>query len=140
VRFAEPRYAQDDRAVFAPPTINKYDVLDLAPGRSMIEWLVRQGQQVFVIYAVLEAREAVADITGQPAIHLTGACSGGIIGAGALGHLAAEGRLGEIASLSLFVAALDNERAGTGGALTTRELASAAVAESARRGYLDGFV
>ena len=34
--------------------------------------------------------------------------------------------------------ALDNERAGTAGALTSRETAAAAVAESARRGYLDG--
>ena len=64
--------------LFAPPTINKYYILDLAPGRSMIEWLVQQGQQVFTISwrnpgveqghfdfdtyadAVLEAREAVA--------------------------------------------------------------------------------
>ena len=77
-------------------------------------------------------------ITGQPAVHLNGACSGGIIGAAALGHLAAEGRLGEIASLSLMVAALDNERAGTSAALVNREIAAAAVADSARRGYLDG--
>src|SRR3954468_19035995 len=142
--------------LFAPPTINKYYVLDLAPGRSMVEWLVQQGQQVFVISwrnpdveqghfgldayaaAVLEARNVVAAITGQAAVHLNGACSGGIIGAGALGHLAADGRLGEIASLSLFVAALDNEHAGTGGALTTRELAAPAAPEPARRGYLDG--
>ena len=48
--------------------------------------------------AVLEARDAVAAITGQRAVHLNGACSGGMISAGALGHLAAEGRLGEIAS------------------------------------------
>ena len=34
--------------------------------------------------------------------------------------------------------ALDNERAGDVGALTSREAAAAAVAESARRGYLDG--
>jgi polyhydroxyalkanoate synthase len=142
--------------LFAPPTINKYYVLDLAPGRSMVEWLVAQGQQVFVISwrnpdaeqghfdldtyagAVLEARDAVAAITGQPAIHLTGACSGGIISAGVLGHLTAEGRLGEIASLGLLVCALDNERAGTAAAFTGREVAAAAVAESARRGYLDG--
>jgi polyhydroxyalkanoate synthase len=142
--------------LFAPPTINKFYVLDLAPGRSLIEWLLRQGQQVFAISwrnpdvehghfdldtyasAVLEARDAVARITGQESVHLNGACSGGIISAGALGHLAAEGRLGEIASLSLMVAALDNERAGTSAALVNRELAAAAVAESARRGYLDG--
>jgi poly(3-hydroxyalkanoate) synthetase len=36
------------------------------------------------------------------------------------------------------VCALDNERAGTVGALTSREAAAAAVAESARRGYPDG--
>ncbi len=142
--------------LFAPPTINKFYVLDLAPGRSMVEWLVQQGQQVFVIswrnpdveqghfdldtyaQAVLEARDAVADITGQTAVHLNGACSGGIIGAAAVGHLADAGRLGEIASLSLFVAALDNARAGTVAALANREVAAAAVADSARRGYLDG--
>src|SRR3954470_252892 len=142
--------------LFAPPTINKYYVLDLAPGRSMIEWLLRQGQQVFTIswrnpdaeqghfdldtyaQAVLEARDAVAAITGQPAVHLNGACSGGMIGAGAVGHLAAEGRLGEVATLTLMVVALDNERAGDAAAFTGRDTAAAAVAASARRGYLDG--
>ena len=37
-----------------------------------------------------------------------------------------------------MVAALDNERAGTAAAFTGRDTAAAAVAESARRGYLDG--
>ncbi len=142
--------------LFAPPTINKYYVLDLAPGRSMIEWLVRQGVQVFAMSwrnpgaeqghfdfdtyaeAILEARDAVATITRQPSVHLNGACSGGILAAGVLGHLAEQGRLGEIASLSLLVCALDNERAGTAAALSGREVAAAAVADSARRGYLDG--
>ena len=142
--------------LFAPPTINKFYVLDLAPERSMVEWLVRQGQQVFAISwrnpdadqghfdfdtyaaAVLEARDAVAAITGQPAVHVNAACSGGMIAAGALGHLAAEDRLGEIASLTLMVVALDNERAGTAAAFAGRDVAAAAVAESARRGYLDG--
>jgi polyhydroxyalkanoate synthase len=142
--------------LFAPPTINKYYVLDLAPGRSMVEWLLDQGQQVFVISwrnptaeqghfdldtyaaAVLEARDAVAAITGSPAVHLNGACSGGMIGASAVAHLAAEGRLGDIASLSLMVVALDNERAGDAAAFAGHDVAAAAVAESARRGYLDG--
>jgi polyhydroxyalkanoate synthase len=80
----------------------------------------------------------VAEIAGQPAVHVAAACSGGIIAAGAAGHLAATGRLAELAGLTLFVCALDNERAGTPGAFTSRDVAAAAVAESARKGYLDG--
>ena len=143
--------------LFVPPTINKYYILDLAPGRSLAEHLVRQGHQVFMIswrnpteeqghfdfdtyaQAVLEAREAVAAISGEARIHLNAACSGGLISAGVLGHLAVQGRLdAEVASLTLLVCALDNERAGTASAFATRELAAAAVAESARRGYVDG--
>jgi polyhydroxyalkanoate synthase len=142
--------------LIVPPTINKFYVLDLAPGRSVVEYLVRQGQQVFVMSwrnpdqeqghfdldtyaeAVLEARDVAASISGQDSAHVTAACSGGIISAGALGHLAAEGGLGKVASLTLLVCALDNARAGTASALTTREAAAAAIAESARKGYLDG--
>ena len=142
--------------LLVPPTINKFYVLDLAPGRSMIEYLVNAGQQVFVMSwrnpdeahghfdldtyaaAVLEARAAVAVISGQPAVHVNAACSGGIISAGALGHLADSGKLDGVASLTLFVSALDSERAGDAAAFASRELAAAAIAESARRGYVDG--
>ncbi len=142
--------------LFAPPTINKFYVLDLAPGRSLIEYLVGRGYQVFAISwrnpdaeqghfdfdtyagAILEARDKVAELTGSPAVHLNAACSGGILSAGLLGHLADTGRLGDIASLTLLVSALDNERAGTASAFASRELGAAAIAESARRGYVDG--
>ena len=67
--------------LFVPPTINKFYVLDLAPGRSLVEYLVRQGQRVFMVSwrnpgdehghfdfdtyaaAILEARAAVAKRT-----------------------------------------------------------------------------
>ena len=142
--------------LFVPPTINKYYILDLAPGRSIVEYFVGQGQQVFAIswrnpdqeqghfdldtyaQAVSEARDAVAEIPGADAVHLAAACSGGIITAGLLGHLAATGGLGDVASLTLMVCALDNAQAGTISALATRDVAAAAVAESARKGYLDG--
>jgi polyhydroxyalkanoate synthase subunit PhaC len=135
-----------------PPTINRFYVLDLAPGRSLIEYLLAAGQQVFVISwrnpgaehghwdldtyaeAVLEARAAAAEIAGAQGVHLTAACSGGIITAGALAHLAP----GEVASLTLLVCALDAANSGTASALASREVAAAAVAESARKGYLDG--
>ncbi len=142
--------------LFVPPTINKFYVLDISPGRSMIEHYVAQGQQVFAISwrnpeqaqghfdldtyasAIAQARDAVAAITAQKRVHIAAACSGGIITAGLLGHLATAGELGGVASLTLMVCALDNDTEGTVSALATRDVAAAAVAESARRGYLDG--
>jgi len=142
--------------LFVPPTINKFYVLDLAPGRSIIEHAVAQGQQVFMIswrnpeqaqghfdldtYAasVAEARDAVAAITNERRVHLAAACSGGIITSGLLGHLAAAGELAGVASLTLMVCALDNDTEGTMSALASHDLAAAAVAESARKGFLDG--
>jgi polyhydroxyalkanoate synthase subunit PhaC len=142
--------------LFVPPTINKFYVLDLAPGRSMIEHYVAQGQQVFAIswrnpeqaqghfdldtyaQAVAEARDAVASITAQNKVHVAAACSGGIITAGLLGHLADAGELDGVASLTLMVCALDNDTESTLEALAGRDLAAVAVAESARKGYLDG--
>ena len=139
-----------------PPTINKYYILDLAPDRSLIEYLVAQGQQVFAVSwrnpeqeqghfdldtyarAISEARDAVAEISQAGAVNVAAACSGGIVTAGLVGHLAASGHLGDVASLTLMVCALDNAEAGTVSALATRDLAAAAVAESARKGYVDG--
>jgi polyhydroxyalkanoate synthase subunit PhaC len=142
--------------LFVPPTINKYYILDISPGRSMVEWLLGEQHQVFTIswrnpdfaqghfdldtyaQAVLEAREAVAEITGQPAVNVNAACSGGIIAACAVGHLAAIGEQDKVGALTMMVCALDQARMGMTGALASRELAAAAVAESARKGYIDG--
>ena len=142
--------------LFVPPMINKFYVLDISPGRSMIEHYVGHGQQVFAISwrnpeqaqghfdldtyanAIAQARDAAASITEQSTVHLAAACSGGIVTAGLVGQLAASGELDEIASLTLMVCALDNNTEGTMSALASRDFAAAAVAESARKGYLDG--
>jgi polyhydroxyalkanoate synthase subunit PhaC len=142
--------------LFVPPTINKFYILDIAPGRSIAEHYVAQGLQVFTISwrnpeqaqghfdldtyasAVAEARDAVASIASHRQVNLAAACSGGLIVAGLLGSLAATGELGDVASLTLMVSALDNDIEGTASALASRDVAAAAVAESARKGYLDG--
>jgi poly(3-hydroxyalkanoate) synthetase len=48
------------------------------------------------------------------------------------------GRAGELASLALGVAVLDQSQAGTAGAVIDEATAAAAIAVSATRGYLDG--
>jgi polyhydroxyalkanoate synthase subunit PhaC len=142
--------------LLVPPTINKYYALDLAPDRSLVEYLVQQGQQVFLIswrnpdarhadwgldtyvQAVLDALESVGRISGADETALCGFCSGGIIASVAAAHLAATGHRDRLAAFALAVTVLDNARAGTPAALADRRLAAAATAMSRRRGYLDG--
>ncbi|WP_336028471.1 PHA/PHB synthase family protein [Geodermatophilus sp. FMUSA9-8] len=142
--------------VVVPPTINKYYVTDLAPGRSIVENYVAAGQQVFMIswrnpderhadwgldtygQAVLDAMDAAARITGSEPVSLQGFCSGGIILAMVLAHLAATGRLGRVAAASFAVTVLDWAKAGTVGALMDPEAVREATEKSRKKGYLDG--
>ena len=76
--------------LIVPPVINKYYVADLAPGRSLVEYLVRGGQQVFMIswrnpdarhrdwgidvygQAILDALDAALAVTGADAATAAG--------------------------------------------------------------------
>ena len=142
--------------LMVPPTINKYYITDLAPGRSMTEYLVGQGHQVFVISwrnpdarhrdwdldryggAVVDALETVRAITGAAKASICALCSGGIIASMVAAHLARTGQLDGLASLCLGVTVLDQTRAGTAVAMIDEATAAAAIAASHARGYLDG--
>jgi len=142
--------------LIVPPMINKYYIVDLAPGRSRAEFLVGQGHQVFVMSwrnpdarhrdwdldtyggAIVAALDTVRAVTGAPKASVCALCSGGIATAMVAAHLSVSGRLGELASLCLGVAVLDQEQAGTAGAIIDEATAAAATAVSAARGYLDG--
>jgi len=142
--------------LLTPPMINKYYIADLAPDRSMMEYAVKHGQQVFAISwrnptgshadwdldtyagAVLEALEAVEEITGADKTHVMGLCAGGIVLSTVVAHLAAEGEQDRIAGMTLGVTVLDQHNAGTTGAFMGANTAMAATAESARKGYLSG--
>jgi polyhydroxyalkanoate synthase subunit PhaC len=142
--------------LIAPPTINKYYALDLAPGRSLVEHLVQHGQQVFVIswrnpdarhagwdldtyvQGVLDALDAVERISGTDRTAVFGFCSGGIIATLTAAYLAGTGQQARLAALGLGVTVLDFADAGVPGALVDRRLAAAAKSLSRRRGYLDG--
>ena len=139
-----------------PPTINKYYAIDLAPGRSLVEFSVQQGRQMFVISwrnpdarharwdfdtyvaSIVEALDTVERITGSDRSVLGGICSGGILAAITAAYLAGTGRQDRLAALCLAVTVIDNAAAGTTSAITSRRLARAAKAMSKRKGYLDG--
>ncbi|HEX2072226.1 MAG TPA: alpha/beta fold hydrolase [Geodermatophilus sp.] len=142
--------------IIVPPTINKYYVTDLAPGRSIVEHYVAGGQEVFMMswrnpderhadwgmdtygQAVLDAMDAAERITGSDRVAMQGFCSGGIILAMVLGHLAATGRQERVAGAGFSVAVLDWARAGTLSALMDEGAVRSAIEKSRRKGYLDG--
>ncbi len=62
--------------LLVPPVINKFYVMDIAPGRSMIEYFVRQGHQVFAISwrnATAEHRSWGCDTYGEAILEALGA-------------------------------------------------------------------
>ena len=142
--------------LIVPPMINKYYITDLAPGRSMAEFLVAAGHQVFVMSwrnpdarhrdwnldtyggAVVRALDAVREISGAAKASVCALCSGGIVTSMVAAHLSVTGELTKLASLCLGVTVLDQARAGTAGAMIDEETAAAAMAVSQARGYLDG--
>ena len=142
--------------VIVPPVINKFYVMDLAPGRSMVEYLVGQGLQVFMVswrnpdaryakwdsntygQAILDAMDAAERITGSEQTVLAGACSGGIIAAMVAAHLANSGQQDRLAAFTLMVTVLDQAHAGLASAVIDERTAKLAEAASRARGYLDG--
>jgi polyhydroxyalkanoate synthase subunit PhaC len=142
--------------VVVPPVINKFYVMDLAAGRSMVEYLVGQGLQVFMIswrnpdarhakwdldtygQAVLDAMDAAGRITGSEQTALAGACSGGIIAAMVAAHLAHTGQQDRLTAFTLMVTVLDQAHAGLASAVIDERTARVAEAASRARGYLDG--
>ncbi|MGO9511535.1 MAG: PHA/PHB synthase family protein [Mycobacterium sp.] len=142
--------------LIVPPVINKYYILDIAPGRSMTEYFLQQGQQVFTISwrnpqarhrdwgsdtygaAIIEALDAVQKIAGTDSAHLLATCSGGILASMVAAHLAEIGEGDRIAGLTLAVTVLDQSKAGFASAALSERGAQAAIRASAIKGYLDG--
>ena len=140
--------------LLVPPQINKYYVMDLAPGRSLIEYALARGIQFFAISwrnpgpenrnwgldnyvaAIKDALAAVAEITGNVDVNLLAICAGGITSSLLIGHLAAAGnRL--VNSATLLVTMLDSSEPSMTGMFTTAETVRSATAKSAAKGVLD---
>src|SRR5258706_531684 len=118
----------------------------------MIEYLVAQGHQVFVMSwrnpdarhrdwdldsygsAVTAALGAVRSICQVPRASVCALCSGGIAAAMVAAHLSVAGRLGELATLCLGVTVLDQAQAGASSAVIDRRPPELAMASSRRPG------
>ncbi|MEP7180376.1 MAG: alpha/beta fold hydrolase, partial [Pseudonocardiales bacterium] len=140
----------------SPPWINKYYIMDLAPGRSFIEWAVSQNRTVFAIsylnpggdmaqltmedYLVrgLEtALDVVTDITGAETVDIAGLCLGGALTAIAAAHLIELGGA-RVGNLTLLNTMLDYSEAGVLGVFTEAETIDRLEKQMAKTGYLDG--
>jgi polyhydroxyalkanoate synthase len=139
----------------SPPWINKYYIMDLAPGRSFVEWAVQHGHTVFQIsyrnpdagmgHVRLDdylldgprtALDVVNDITGSEKVNMVGLCLGGSLTAMLLAYMAAKGD-NRINSATLLNTLVDFSEPGILGAFSDPESVARIEKKMERLGYLD---
>jgi polyhydroxyalkanoate synthase len=138
-----------------PPTINKFYIADLAPAQHRRALPVRRPAGLHDLVAQPDERHAGLGPRhlrpgghrrdgrrrgghGHERVALQAFCSGGIITAMVLAHLAETGRQDRVSAVSFAVTVLDWARAGTVSALMDEESVKAATEKSRKKGYLDG--
>ena len=140
----------------SPPWINKYYIMDLAPGRSFVEWALQHGHQTFMIsyrnpdesmssyrmsdylrHGVLAALDAVQEITGAPRVNVAALCLGGTLALVALAYLAAHGQGDRIASTTLTNTLVDFSIPGDLGVFTDEDTIARLESRMRERGYLE---
>jgi poly[(R)-3-hydroxyalkanoate] polymerase subunit PhaC len=154
----EPQTAQVHASplLCSPPWINKYYVMDLAPGRSFIEWAVQHGRTVFAIsyrnaskemsgvtmddylvHGPQTALDVIQEITGADTIDIAGLCLGGALTAITNAYLmqAGDSRIG---TLTLFNTMLDYAEPGALGMFTDRDTVDKLDRKMQREGVLEG--
>jgi len=140
----------------SPPWINKYYIMDLAPGRSFLEWAITHERTVFAIsyrnpdpsmsgvtlddylvHGPQTALDVITDITGAPKIDIIGLCLGGALTAMLAAYLAATGdpRLGSITLLNTL---LDYSEPGVLGAFTDELTVARLERQMQEQGVLEG--
>ncbi len=141
--------------LFCPPWINKYYIMDLAPGKSLIEWAVQHGHTCFAIsyrnpdasmrdlgfedylnQGPLDAVRVVKEITGSPKVNTLSVCLGGTLTAIGLAHNAASGD-DSIKSATFLNTHTDFSTTGMLGVFTDEATIAGLERKMAKRGYLD---
>jgi polyhydroxyalkanoate synthase len=140
----------------SPPWINKYYVMDLAPGRSFIEWAIQHQRTVFAIsyrnpdaamsgitlddyllHGPRDALDVIGEITGSPTIDIVGLCLGGALTAMLAAYLTEKGD-DRIGSVTLLNTLLDYSEPGILGAFTDEKTVARLEKQMAKTGVLEG--
>ena len=126
--------------LMVPPQINRHYIMDLSPGRSLVEFAVSQGIQPFMVVwrnpsslrgdgkwglddylaAVERAANVVKKIAHTDQLNVLGLCAGGITVAYVLAHLAAVGD-DSVKSATFVVTMLTGDKPNVVGMLDTAE-------------------
>jgi len=138
-----------------PPQINKYYIFDLTPKNSVLNYLVQQGLQMFVISwrnpnktegnwnletyikALLEALQVMQAICRCKKIGVISGCAGGLTTQALLGYLA-KVKKPIISHQSLLVTALTPNNHSVLELFSTKETIHIARAHASVEGYMDG--
>ena len=140
----------------SPPWINKYYIMDLAPGRSFIEWAVKHGRTVFAIsyknpsadmsgttmddyllHGPQTALDVIQEITGAETIDIVGLCLGGAMTAITSAYLTQEGD-SRIGTLTLLNTMLDYAQPGALRAFTDLRTVERLEKKMLKAGALEG--
>ena len=141
--------------LFCPPWINKYYIMDLAPGKSLIEWAVQHGHTCFAIsyrnpdasmrdldfsdylkQGVLDAVRVVREVTGATEVNTLSVCLGGTLTAIGLAHNAAVGDR-SIKSATFLNTHTDFSVPGALGTFTDEATIAGLEKQMAKQGFLD---
>jgi polyhydroxyalkanoate synthase len=142
--------------LIVPPCINKYYLLDLGAGNSLVEYAVAQGHQVFLIswrsavpetghmtwdnyleMGPLKAVDVVLDMTGAERTNALGFCVGGTILSCAAAVLAAR-QQDKLATITLLTTMLDFSDTGEIGLLIDKASVASREAAIGKGGILPG--
>ncbi len=141
--------------LIVPPQVNKFYIMDLSPSKSLVQYLVGSGMQVFSISwrnptpehrdwgfetydrAILEAIDVVRAITSGEDVNILAACLAGMTLASLLGHLAAQGDR-RVKTATFLVTVLDTNMESTMGLFATTETIEAAKQASRLKGVVEG--
>jgi poly[(R)-3-hydroxyalkanoate] polymerase subunit PhaC len=141
--------------LFCPPWINKYYIMDLAPGKSLIEWAVQHGHRCFAISyrnpdksmsdygfrdylfgGPLDAVRVVRDITGARSVNTLSVCLGGTLTALGLAYNAARGDE-SINSATFLNTHTDFTQPGLLGVFTDKATIAQLEKQMQQKGFLD---